>query len=132
MNGLIRFRYSMLLAGMVSFAPAVFSGQEPAAQNKSASVLESGMAIEAAIAGGDAHDYKVSLKTGQFLHLVVDQRGVDVVVRLIGQTASGSPRSTAPTATAGRNPFKWSRQPPGTTWWRFARSTSPPVVADTR
>jgi hypothetical protein len=75
-NGLIRIQYSVVLAGMVLFAHAVLSGQEPVAQNKSASVLEQGRGIERPIAGGDAHDYKVSLKAGQFLHLVVDQRGI--------------------------------------------------------
>ena len=32
--------------------------------------------LEEPSAGGAVDDYKVSLKAGQFLHLVVDQRGI--------------------------------------------------------
>src|SRR5262249_29485725 len=58
--------------------------QEPSGPSRTAVTLETGKAIERAMAGGEAHDYKVPLKAGQFLHLVVDQRGIDVVVRVLG------------------------------------------------
>jgi hypothetical protein len=91
---------------MASFAHAVLSGQEPATQNKSASVLEQGRAIERPIAGGDAHDYKVSLKAGQFLHLVVDQRGIDVVVRVIGPDGKRIAEVDSPNGDSGPEPVQ--------------------------
>ena len=32
--------------------------------------------IERELHGGETHTYKVTLKTGQFLHLTIEQRGV--------------------------------------------------------
>ena len=36
--------------------------------------------IERALAGGEAHTYQLALDAGQYLHLVVEQKGIDVVV----------------------------------------------------
>src|SRR5262245_22918424 len=45
-------------------------------------VLEPSAPREGQLAGGQTHDYHLNLAAGQFLHVVVDQRGIDVVVRL--------------------------------------------------
>jgi hypothetical protein len=42
--------------------------------------------IERELKSGESHSYRVSLKTGQFLHLTIEQRGIDVVVGCLGQT----------------------------------------------
>jgi CHAT domain-containing protein/Tfp pilus assembly protein PilF len=44
--------------------------------------LESGKPIEREMAGGQKHYYKFALEAGQYLQLVVDQKGIDVIVRL--------------------------------------------------
>jgi erythromycin esterase len=80
----IPLQTTVFVAVMLSFAPLIRGGQEPSEPGKTVSILEPGKAIERAMAGGDVHDYKVLLKAGQFLHLVVDQRGIDVVVSLLG------------------------------------------------
>src|SRR5215475_15160350 len=46
--------------------------------------LESGKPIERELAGGQSHDYQLTLADGQYVNLVVDQRGIDVVVKLFG------------------------------------------------
>jgi tetratricopeptide (TPR) repeat protein len=46
--------------------------------------LEAGKPIEREIAGGQKHYYTITLESGQYLHLVVDQRGIDVLVTLFG------------------------------------------------
>ncbi len=46
--------------------------------------LEAGKPIEREIAGGQKHYYTITLEAGQYLHLVVDQRGIDVIVTLFG------------------------------------------------
>jgi CHAT domain-containing protein/tetratricopeptide (TPR) repeat protein len=43
-----------------------------------------GKTVERALAGGQSHQYNFSLSSDQYLHLVVDQRGIDVVVTLFG------------------------------------------------
>jgi CHAT domain-containing protein len=68
---------SMLYAGMVS--PA----QEDQ-QARQLEQLEPGKPIERELAGGQSHSYRVTLDAGQYLRLLVDQRGIDVVVQLLG------------------------------------------------
>ncbi|HZF40874.1 MAG TPA: tetratricopeptide repeat protein, partial [Blastocatellia bacterium] len=46
--------------------------------------LERDKPIERELAGGQSHSYQLSLDAGQYVKLVVDQRGIDVVVRLLG------------------------------------------------
>jgi len=50
-------------------------------------VLEPGAAIEREIAGGEAHSYRIRLGLHQFLLVVVNQQGIDVVVRAFGPNA---------------------------------------------
>ena len=44
--------------------------------------LEPGKPIERAINAGEAHSYTLTLTSGQYAHIAVDQRGVDVVVSI--------------------------------------------------
>src|SRR5262249_28407312 len=39
--------------------------------------------IERTISGADQHSYTVALESGQFLQAVVDQHGIDVIVRVL-------------------------------------------------
>src|ERR1700730_7047515 len=53
-----------------------------AQQESTAGVLEAGKPIERQIVGGQSHTYMITAAAGQYLHVVVDQRGIDVVVTL--------------------------------------------------
>ncbi|MFL6284054.1 MAG: CHAT domain-containing protein [Pyrinomonadaceae bacterium] len=54
-----------------------------AAQNdKDTPTLELGKPIERELAGGQSHSYRIALAKGEFLRVVVDQRGADVLVTL--------------------------------------------------
>ena len=44
--------------------------------------LQTGTPVERTLGPGQAHNYSVNLDEGQFLQLIVDQRGIDVVVRV--------------------------------------------------
>src|SRR5262245_4910999 len=46
--------------------------------------LELGKPIERELAGGQSHAYQITLAAGQYLNVVVEQRGIDVVLRLLG------------------------------------------------
>jgi CHAT domain-containing protein len=46
--------------------------------------LEMGRPIERELGGGQNHSYTVALASGQYLRVVVDQRGIDVAVTLLG------------------------------------------------
>ncbi|MGH9765387.1 MAG: tetratricopeptide repeat protein, partial [Blastocatellia bacterium] len=47
-------------------------------------VLQPGQSLTRALAGGAAHTYQIAAEPGQYLRVVVDQQGVDVLVRLRG------------------------------------------------
>jgi CHAT domain-containing protein/Tfp pilus assembly protein PilF len=44
--------------------------------------LEPGKPIERELSGGQSHFYKITMTSGQYLHMVVGQRGIDVAVAL--------------------------------------------------
>src|SRR5215475_2141463 len=45
--------------------------------------LEPGKPIQRDLSGGQTHFYKITMTSGQFLHIVVKQQGIDVAVALI-------------------------------------------------
>jgi CHAT domain-containing protein/uncharacterized protein HemY len=49
-----------------------------------ATTLSLGAALERELKGGEVHSFRVSLVRGQFLHALVEQRGMDVVVAAFG------------------------------------------------
>ena len=56
---------------------------EPAAENQEESVvLEKGRPVERGIAPGEVHRYSLDLESNDFVQVVVDQRGIDVVTTL--------------------------------------------------
>jgi tetratricopeptide (TPR) repeat protein len=55
-----------------------------AGQEADVRALESGKPLERTLAGGESQSYRLALAAGQFCHIVVDQRGIDVVVALYG------------------------------------------------
>src|SRR6266542_4769539 len=44
--------------------------------------LEPGKPVERELSGGQSHSYKITMISGQYLQVVVDQRGIDVAVAL--------------------------------------------------
>jgi tetratricopeptide (TPR) repeat protein len=68
----------------VGASPAQVLGSErgaaPGAQESVS--LEPGKPIERELSGGQPHSYKITMISGQYLHIVVDQRGIDVAVAL--------------------------------------------------
>src|SRR5262245_6363750 len=61
-------------------ASASERGAGPGAQESVS--LESGKPIERELSGGQSHSYKITMTSGQYLHIVVEQRGIDVAVAL--------------------------------------------------
>src|SRR5262249_37979828 len=64
-------------------APRGSASQTNAAQgDKDLRQLEPGKPIEQKFAGGQSHSYRVTITTGQYLHVVIDQQGIDVALTL--------------------------------------------------
>jgi CHAT domain-containing protein/Tfp pilus assembly protein PilF len=50
-----------------------------------AQILERGKPIRGELSGGEQHSYQIRLNTDQFLRVVVEQKGIDVVVQVLGR-----------------------------------------------
>ncbi|MCI0423222.1 MAG: hypothetical protein L0312_29030, partial [Acidobacteria bacterium] len=68
--------------------------------------LEPGKPIERELAGGRAHSYQVTLASNQYLYVVVDQRGIDVVVTLFGPDDKKLIEVDSPNGAQGPEPVK--------------------------
>ena len=64
------------------------AGPNPIVQEeKDVRPLDPGKPIERELAGGQSHAYQIMLSAGQFMKVIVEQRGIDVVVGLLGPDA---------------------------------------------
>jgi len=76
----------------------------PAQTITDASLPGPGKPIERELRGGEAHSYAVHLNAGQFLEVVVDQRGIDVVVTLSGPDGKTLIEVDSPNGIRGPEP----------------------------
>lgn len=75
---------AVVLTGVCLFVSPGRAGILPAGGQVETHQLELGQPIEREMKGGEIHVYRVSVASGQLLRVVVHQRGIDVVVSLIG------------------------------------------------
>ncbi len=66
--------------------------------------LTPGRPVERELAGGQSHSYQLAIAAGQFIRLVVDQRGIDVVVRLFGSDNKQLLEVDSPNGSRGPEP----------------------------
>jgi CHAT domain-containing protein/Tfp pilus assembly protein PilF len=93
-------RYSLLL--FLTFL--VLVGISAAQSEKATPTLELGKPIECELAGGQSHSYRIVLTSGQYLHVIVDQRGIDVVVTLFDPAGKQVIEVDSPNGTQGPEP----------------------------
>jgi CHAT domain-containing protein len=75
----------LLLIAIVLPTGQVGAGASRVAQGaQQARELVPGVPIEREMKGGEAHAYRLTLAAGQYAHVVVDQRGIDVEVSIFG------------------------------------------------
>src|SRR5262249_46100465 len=80
------------------------SAKKFAPQSSEAKPLTLGVPIERELAGGETHAYQVTLSVGQYLHAVVDQRGIDVVVKVFGPDGKQIIEVDGPNGSQGPEP----------------------------
>lgn len=85
-------------------------------------VIETNKAIERELAGGQVHSYQIMLTTGQYLHMIAEQHGIDVVVTLFGPDGKKLIEVDGPTGTEGAEPLMWITESHG----RFRLEIRPP------
>lgn len=65
------------------------------------------------LAGGERHLYTIQLKAGELLHLVVEQRGIDVVLSLYGPGDKKLREVDSPNGSQGPEPLGWVAETTG-------------------
>jgi CHAT domain-containing protein len=99
--------------GTRSIKPQVQKGTGTAEQE--ILTLQPGSApFERTLAGGQTHSYQITLEAGQYFHVVADQRGIDVVVRLFGPHGDRMAEIDSPNGVQGPEPLFWIAEKPGT------------------
>jgi erythromycin esterase len=76
--------------------------------------LERDRLVEREIAGGEIHAYSIALDSGHFLHVVVEQRGVDVTVTVTGPDGAVITEVDSPNGTEGPEPVRFAAPATGT------------------
>ena len=90
----LRAIYAIVLS---TFFAILAQAQQPSP----AITLELGKPIEQELKGGEVHVYTIQLKVGQLIELVVDQRGIDVVARLMAPDGKQLAEVDSPTGPKG-------------------------------
>ena len=85
---------------LLLFLSFPFNADQLSAQSAATS-LQPGTPIERALSAGQTHSYSVSLEQDQLLQLVVDQRGIDVVVRVFSPAGKRLGEFDSPNGTDG-------------------------------
>lgn len=75
--------------------------------------LEQGKAVERELSGTNSHSYLLRLETGHLLDIVVEQRGVDVVVVLFSPDGKKLVEVDSPNGTQGPEPLTWIAEKAG-------------------
>ncbi len=73
----------------------------PTQQKSAAARLEAGKPVENSLAGGESHSYGMQAEAGQFLHVVVEQLGIHVVLTLSGPDRKLIVSTENPNGTTG-------------------------------
>ena len=100
----------ILLFNSVAAVPPVLSADvrtlNPQADSQQTGTpdLKLGQAIERELKGGEAHSYGVRLEAGQYLHVVVEQKGIDVLVRIVAPDGKQVIELDSPNGSHGPEP----------------------------
>ena len=91
--------------------------------------LTLGKPIERTLSGNEAHSYKIVLAANQYLHVVVEQRGIDVVVALFAPDGKKVAEVDSPNGTQGPEPILFVAETAGN--YRLEiRSSDPKATAE--
>jgi len=93
-------------------APAVLA-QVGATEANDTIALEVLRPVERTLAGGASHAYRVHLVAGQYVHAVVQQRGVDVVVEVYSPSGAKLLEVDSPNGIEGPEPVDFEAQSAG-------------------
>jgi CHAT domain-containing protein/tetratricopeptide (TPR) repeat protein len=109
----MRCRLALRSITLVAFASLSLFPATPAQDTQAIRTLEPNQPIERELAGGQAHLYQLTLAAGHYLHLIVEQRGIDVVVTLFGTDNQKLIEMDSPNSTLGPEPLSYVAEQAG-------------------
>src|SRR6478735_10933785 len=123
---------ALLCAGSGALRPLADPAAASAAQApREAQSLSPGLLLDGTLRGGEGRAFVIDLDAGDFLHIVVEQRGADVGVRLTGPDGTELTSIDSPNSTDGPEPLVWISSSTGT--YRIdVTSLFPPADATAR
>ncbi len=106
-----------IVAAVLAWPAKMHAQNTPAAQAQAnaetITTLAVGKPIERELAGGQSHAYQITLAAGQYLNVVVEQRGIDVAVALFEPDSKKLIEVDSPNGDQGPEPVKWVVEMPG-------------------
>lgn len=75
--------------------------------------LVPGKPIERELSGGQSRSYRIAIASGQYLHVIVDQRGIDVVAALYNPSGTKLTEVDSSNGTKGPEPLSWIAETTG-------------------
>jgi CHAT domain-containing protein/Tfp pilus assembly protein PilF len=112
-----------LLIGEIQASPdSLYTGKEvkpgagavsPAQEARQIRQLEPGKPIERELAADQPHSYQMALAASQYVKLLVDQRGIDVVVKLFGPDGKQLIEVNSERRQQGQEPVSWVAEETG-------------------
>jgi hypothetical protein len=105
-----------LLIGFFFFAAQAHSIQTPSSSMSGAEAqqLDPSRPVERELKAKQTHAYQVVLEAGQFLEATVDQRGIDVMVRVVAPDGSEIAEIDSPNGADGDEPIALEARATGT------------------
>lgn len=103
-----RLRAILLFSILASFSQIVLAQVE-----RDPGALQPGVPIERTISKGQTHSFTVNMEQDQFLQLVVDQRGIDVVVRVFSPAGKSLGEFDTPNGDQGPENVSLAALTPG-------------------
>lgn len=80
-----RFGFAVLAAALTPFGSLAFGQRPVEAQSRN---LPSAQTLEREMTGAETHRYKFNLRVNEFFQVRVEQKGVDVTLKLLGATGN--------------------------------------------
>lgn len=105
---------ALLMSFSLLFCSPVSSPAIAPLQRESTSILNPGEVIEREMAGVAVHSYRVALKAGQFVHIAVEQKGIDVVLTLIDPEGAPLIEADSPNGAEGPESVSYIAESTGT------------------
>lgn len=110
-RALLCFLCLLFTAVMTAMPTGALAQTQAGTQTQEA--LETGRPIERELAGGQSHSYSISLTNGQYVRIIVEQKGIDVALKLFGPDGKPDVSLNIANGTRGSEPLHWIAEAAG-------------------